>query len=213
MQNARRQIGQLITTLLSHYWTGDEDAALRELQIGDWLDDLGRFPVRVVSDACAEWRRTQTKRPTIANIFGLCREVVPREKPIALEGATSSHSSPDELRHASDQRRLQWIEAEQAREKWARECGCTNFAEAMRIGLVAVGKRHPKYLERIAREGKTNVLGTSAAMGSTESGSTAVTVERSKDDIVQDSDNHGDQSQFSDRQSPTDELGPPAFPD
>lgn len=157
LQNARRQIAQLITTLLSHYWTGDEDSALRELQIGDWLDDLGRFPVAVVSDACAEWRRTQTKRPTIANIFGLCREVVPREKPISIEGATSSHSSPDELRRASDQRRLQWIEAEEARNKWARECGCTDFAEAMQIGLVKVGKRYPAFLATLGQQPLTKI--------------------------------------------------------
>ena len=122
------------------------------MQIGDWLDDLERFPIPVVADACAEWRRTQTRRPTIANIFGLCREVVPREKPIALEGATSSHSSPDELRRASDQRRLQWIEAEEARNKWARECGCADFAEAMQIGLVKVGKRHPAYLATLGQQ-------------------------------------------------------------
>lgn len=106
-----------------------------------------------------------------------------------------------------------YVLAAVARDHWARECGFDSFVAAKKFGLAKAGKRHPKYLERIAREGKTNVLGTSAAMGSTESGSTAVTVERSKDDIVQDSDNHGDQSKFSDRQSPQDEFGPPAFPD
>lgn len=40
----------------------------------DWVTDLAAFSPDVVSKACGEWRKTQTKRPTIADIRRLCIE-------------------------------------------------------------------------------------------------------------------------------------------
>jgi hypothetical protein len=43
--------------------------------------------------------------------------------------------------------RREWIEAAEARDAWAREHGCIDFQDAMRIGLVAVAKRKSKSWE------------------------------------------------------------------
>lgn len=48
--------------------------------------------------------------------------------------------------------KLEWIEAEAWRNQWARECGCKDFSEAMKIGLVKVGKRHPAYLATLGQQ-------------------------------------------------------------
>jgi hypothetical protein len=58
--------------LLSHYWTGNEDARLRREQIHDWLDDLGAFASSIVASAVTEWRQTQSKRPSPADIRTIC---------------------------------------------------------------------------------------------------------------------------------------------
>lgn len=49
-------------------------ASVREAQALDWLADLREFGPDTVSRACGEWRRTQSKRPTIADIRRLCIE-------------------------------------------------------------------------------------------------------------------------------------------
>ena len=40
-----------------------------------------------------------------------------------------------------------YAEAEQARDRWAQEHGCVDFAEAIRIGLQEVGRRPVKKAE------------------------------------------------------------------
>jgi hypothetical protein len=65
---AVRQIGQLILTLLSLYWTANDDPALRELQAEAWLESLEPFELDDISVACREWREHQNRRPTIADI-------------------------------------------------------------------------------------------------------------------------------------------------
>lgn len=72
--NGARQIASLVARLLSHFWTADDPPAMREAQIGDWIEDLIQFGPDTVSRACGEWRRTQSKRPTIADIRKLCIE-------------------------------------------------------------------------------------------------------------------------------------------
>lgn len=49
-----------------------EAAPLRRAQANDWLDDLREFHEAVVWEACGEWRRTQTRRPTPSEIRKLC---------------------------------------------------------------------------------------------------------------------------------------------
>lgn len=40
----------------------------------DWVNDLAEFGADIVSGACGEWRRTQARRPTIADIRKLCEQ-------------------------------------------------------------------------------------------------------------------------------------------
>ena len=67
-------ISLLVTKLLSHYWTSEEHAAARQAQVEDWIDDLVEFGSGVVQEACAEWRRSETRRPLPADIRKLCAE-------------------------------------------------------------------------------------------------------------------------------------------
>ena len=71
-ETERKTIAATVSTLLSHYWTGDEDPRVRALQIADWVSDLQRFGGEIVSRACAEWRTTETRRPVPADLYRLC---------------------------------------------------------------------------------------------------------------------------------------------
>lgn len=62
----------MIGRLLAHYWASDEPPALRRVIADDWLDDLREFNPLIVALACREWRRTQTRRPTPADVRALC---------------------------------------------------------------------------------------------------------------------------------------------
>ena len=97
----RREISGLIARLLSHYWTADDDPALRRTQAEDWLEDLAEFEVDDVRGACAEWRRSQTRRPVPADIRALAiaeqhRRIVDHQR--ALPRPDIGHLSDDELR-------------------------------------------------------------------------------------------------------------------
>jgi hypothetical protein len=61
--------------LLLHFWTPQElgDDA-RAAMAEDWVTDLAAFNPEIVSKACGEWRKAQTRRPTIADIRKLCIE-------------------------------------------------------------------------------------------------------------------------------------------
>lgn len=89
-------IAERVTTLLSHYWTAGDDPAIRRLQIHDWLADLGEFPAAIVADACQRWRRTESKRPTIADLRKLCLEAMPVPKPRVSSGFTCS--TPEQVK-------------------------------------------------------------------------------------------------------------------
>lgn len=71
-------IAERVTTLLSHYWTAADAPEVRKLQLSDWLDDLDQFPAHVVATSCQDWRRTESRRPTIADIRRVCFENMPR---------------------------------------------------------------------------------------------------------------------------------------
>lgn len=64
----RKEISALIARLLNHYWTADDDPAMRRAQAEDWIEDLVEFDVGDVQNACVEWRRSQHRRPTPADI-------------------------------------------------------------------------------------------------------------------------------------------------
>lgn len=103
--------------------------------MGDWLADLEVFPASVVALAVTDWRRNNSRRPTPADIRGLCvLTTAPKRAPPQLTGP---HQDAPEQRINFDieQRHRQWAEAEASREAWAKECGYANFAEGMAAGI------------------------------------------------------------------------------
>lgn len=65
-------IAEIVAKLLNHYGTVDEPLAVRRSIARDWLEDLAEFTPGQVAWAAREWRRTQSMRPTIADIRTLC---------------------------------------------------------------------------------------------------------------------------------------------
>ena len=72
MHSQQANSAALIGRLLAHYWTTNEPQEVRRAIAEDWLEDLGEFPAEVVEAACREWRQTQSRRPTPADIRTLC---------------------------------------------------------------------------------------------------------------------------------------------
>jgi hypothetical protein len=79
-----REYAVRIAGLLSHYWTTDDDRATRRAQIHNWIEDLKEYPLGAVEGALITWRRSQTKRPTPADIRRL---IEPDPKPQTEGGA------------------------------------------------------------------------------------------------------------------------------
>lgn len=61
-------IADTIARLFSHFATANEPLAVRRSIARDWLEDLAEFTPRQVAWAAREWRRSQSFRPTIADI-------------------------------------------------------------------------------------------------------------------------------------------------
>src|SRR5690348_10072598 len=72
------RIAKAVFSLLSHYWTANDPAEIREAQAADWLEDLIEFPAQQVMAACRQWRRTSNRRPTPYDIRSLCFSMSPR---------------------------------------------------------------------------------------------------------------------------------------
>jgi hypothetical protein len=79
---------------------------------------LGEFPAAIVADACQRWRRTESKRPTIADLRKLCLEAMPAPKPRVPSGYTCSTREQVEMyegrrqeayRLAAEQRRSEGV--------------------------------------------------------------------------------------------------------
>lgn len=128
-----RLILERVSVLLSHYWTTDEAPELRRLQMADWLADLEVFPASVVALAVTEWRRHNSRRPTPADIRGLCvLSMTPRHAPPRLVPPEEAEPAIN-LDH--EHRKRQWAEAAASRDAWARECGYADFAEGLANGI------------------------------------------------------------------------------
>src|SRR5262245_10945396 len=69
-----REITARIAALLTHYWTADDPAAARQLQLNDWLEDLSEFDPELVGAACKEYRRgpERVRRPLPGDIREIC---------------------------------------------------------------------------------------------------------------------------------------------
>lgn len=119
---------------------------MRSLQIEDWLDDLTEFPASLVSWACKEWRQSQTRRPMPAEIRKLCveRDQQARDRRKPHRERDSRAESEALAAHQAYRRRYQ--EAAEARELWAKQCGCVSFTHAMTIGLLNAAKHGGRYV-------------------------------------------------------------------
>lgn len=124
-----------MSILLSHYWTADDDPLIRQAQLKDWINDLCDFPIVDIIHACEEWRRAQTKRPTIADIRKILLQWQTESRGYEPRANNSVATAPREIMEAR-----RYAEAREARHKWAVEHGCRDFAHAMEVGLQAVGR-------------------------------------------------------------------------
>jgi hypothetical protein len=73
-------VAEQIWRLMTHYWTADDHPAVRQAQIDDWLDDMTEFGPEIVRQACAEWRQTQTRRPTPAELRAIAAQIQQRNR-------------------------------------------------------------------------------------------------------------------------------------
>lgn len=104
---------------------------------GDWLDDLREYPAAVVADACAIWRRGNTRRPMPAEIRALCVEAMPKPpKPLALPSYGA--------REYETERNRQYREAAEARQRFAEQHGFQDFEAVMKRGVTSVGSGNGK---------------------------------------------------------------------
>ena len=62
----------LVARTLSHYWVADDSEEAREAQIADWIEDLIEFGPTLVAEALKDWRQTESRRPTIAQVRTRC---------------------------------------------------------------------------------------------------------------------------------------------
>jgi hypothetical protein len=70
-----RAVAGLVARLLLHFWTPQElSEGARKAMAEDWVSDLREFGPDAVAEACGCWRRSQTRRPTIADIRKLAIE-------------------------------------------------------------------------------------------------------------------------------------------
>lgn len=91
-------------------------AIMREAQALDWLDDLREFGAEIVSVACMEWRRSQTKRPTPAEIRRLCIEEQNRQRErVAITGPEDTDVYARSVGFESNAERLAAIRANQSK--------------------------------------------------------------------------------------------------
>jgi hypothetical protein len=83
--NDGRDVAGIVARLLLHYYSpGDLSEAARKAMAQDWVEDLVEFGPTAVAHGCREWRQTQSKRPTPADIRRLCIESQNRRRENAV---------------------------------------------------------------------------------------------------------------------------------
>jgi hypothetical protein len=148
-----RQTASLIARLMSHYWASDTPTEIRREMAMDWLDDLREFGPDIVSAACGAWRRSQTKRPTPADVRRLCIEEQTERRmsvpafpsPTAEQKERRDEARADAREADKRMQTARYEDARQDRENWARELGYQSFAQMMSIGLVNACRNAPAY--------------------------------------------------------------------
>lgn len=140
LQPQRVSVAGHIARLMSHYWTANDPPEIRRLQAEDWLEDLVEFGPDAVAEACRDWRRTQSRRPTPADIRLLAADARAR----------------NQLRLAAAPAVLSDQEADQAADEWAISHGydgIDDFLSKSRTGLsVKLGGGKFKHYEPTARQ-------------------------------------------------------------
>ena len=86
-------LGQ-VATVLSFFWQADDPEPVRAAAGRLWADMLERFPQEHIEQACMSWLRTQTHRPTPADIIRLCAEARPRAQVLHLPGPAPEPPTP-----------------------------------------------------------------------------------------------------------------------
>jgi hypothetical protein len=125
-------VGAEISRLLSHYWTTNENQGLREAQARDWLNDLRDFSPEIVAEACGNWRRSENRRPLIADILQRCIEIRERGKP---QGPVYV-ADAEQTKRTRQEWRGKFAEAAAYRENWARQRGHKDFQTAVASGAL-----------------------------------------------------------------------------
>jgi hypothetical protein len=134
-QDSLLRVGAEILRLLSHYWSTNENEALREAQARDWLADLKDFSPEIVAEACGNWRRGETKRPMISDIRQRCFEILDRSRP----PEPAYRADGDLTARVKAEWCGKFADAARYREVWARSRGYEDFAAAVASG--ALGRR------------------------------------------------------------------------
>jgi hypothetical protein len=107
LRQQRASIAALIARLLSHYWAGDDPPETRRAQAEDWIEDLLDFDLGIVAEACAQWRRGMSRRPTPADIRRLAiAEQGDRNEQLRLTAPTDMDAYAKSLGWASAAARL-----------------------------------------------------------------------------------------------------------
>lgn len=65
-----------VTVLLSHYFVPDLPVAAQRAVLTDWVDALADFPWWAIQKACAEWLKTERRKPTPADIVLRCEAAI-----------------------------------------------------------------------------------------------------------------------------------------
>jgi hypothetical protein len=92
----------MVAVLLSHYWTANDDPAIRHLQAADWLHDLEEFPLGAIEIALGTWRLNQTRRPTPADIR---KQILPEAVALPPPTVTHGYAPFPQPKLTSEQRR------------------------------------------------------------------------------------------------------------
>ncbi len=131
---------------MSHYWTGDDPIEARREQVRDWIEDLVEYGPAIVAEACGEWRRAQTRRPTPADIRRLCIEAEQLQRDRRALRALPSPDDPqlaDAREEDRRQRRARDDHARLAREQMAVDLGYPSFSYMLSIGLLNAYRNEP----------------------------------------------------------------------
>ncbi len=142
-----RAVAGIVAGLLLHYYSpGDLSEAARQAMARDWVEDLREFGPAIAADACREWRRTQERRPTPADIRKLAIDFQRMRHQSAAHQQLPSGVARDLAERRDEDRRMQaarYEDARRVREAMAAELGYPSFSYMLSIGLVAAVRNAP----------------------------------------------------------------------